>query len=133
MLEVGTGSAYQAAVLAEIAERVYSVEIVPALAGCATVLLGRLGCWNIETAECDGIDGWPDHAPYDGILVAAAADRIPEALIKQLKPGARLILPLGARHVQYLVVVTREQVGFREETVLPVCFVPMTGRVRQED
>lgn len=131
VLEVGTGSGYQAAVLAEVAARVFSVEIVPELAARAAVLLARLGYLNIETAERDGSEGWPEHAPYDGILVAAAADEIPAPLIEQLKPGGRLILPVRVGEGQQLVVATREGDGFREEAVLSVAFVPMTGRVQR--
>lgn len=131
VLEVGTGSAYQAAVLAEIAEQVFSVEIVPELVIRAAELLGRLGYGNVKTAGRDGSDGWPEQAPYDGILVTAAADRIPEALLDQLKPGARLVMPVGPQRQQNLVVVTRTGAGWRKESVMSVCFVPMTGRVGQ--
>lgn len=130
VLEVGTGSAYQAAVLAEVAEEVFSVEIVPALAAHAVTLLANLGFRNVETAERDGCDGWPEHAPYDGILVAAAAAKMPLALVEQLKPGARLVIPIGYWRVQNLVLVTREGSGFKQESLLPVSFVPMTGRVQ---
>ena len=132
VLDVGTGSAYQAAVLAAVASRVYSVEIVPGLAGRAQALLTELGVTNVEVAVRDGCTGWPEHAPYDGILVAAAADRVPGALLLQLKPGARLVMPIGSLHSQQLVVVTRGPGadGWSEEELLPVCFVPMTGRAR---
>lgn len=131
VLEVGTGSGYQAAVLAEVAAQVFSVEIVPELVTRAAELLARLGYGNIETAERDGSEGWLEHAPYDGILVAAAADEIPAPLVEQLKPGARLILPLRVGEGQQLVVVTRVGDGFREEAVLSVAFVPMTGSAQR--
>jgi protein-L-isoaspartate(D-aspartate) O-methyltransferase len=132
VLDVGTGSAYQAAVLAEIAQEVYSVEIVPALASRASTLLVNLGYENVEIAERDGSDGRPEHAPYDGILVAAAAGEIPLALIEQVKPGARLVIPVGSGRVQDLVLVTKEGDGIRQQLLLPVCFVPMTGRAQNE-
>lgn len=133
VLDVGTGSAYQAAVLSAVAARVYSVEIVPGLAERAQALLAELGISNVVVAVHDGFSGWPEHAPYDGILVAAAADQIPEALLTQLKPGARLVMPIGSLHLQHLVVVTRGNGAdeWTEEELLPVCFVPMTGRARR--
>lgn len=132
VLEVGTGSAYQTAVLAEVAARVYSMEILRKLAERARVLLTDLGYENVETASRDGYEGWPEHAPFDGIMVTAAAARVPEQLLKQLKPGARLIMPLGSAPMQYLTVFTRERDDWREEQVLPVCFVPMTGLAQQD-
>lgn len=133
VLDVGTGSAYQAAVLSAVAARVFSVEIVPVLADRAQLLLAELGMANVEVAVRDGFLGWPEHAPYDGILVAAAADHIPEALLLQLKPGARLVMPIGSLHAQHLMVVTRGNGvdEWTEEELLPVSFVPMTGRVRR--
>lgn len=133
VLDVGTGSAYQAAVLAAVAAEVYSVEIVPLLAERAQALLAGLGVGNVEVAVRDGFAGWPGHAPYDGILVAAAASRVPEPLLRQLKPGARLVMPVGSLHGQQLVVVTRDLQAdeWTEEALLPVSFVPMTGRARR--
>ncbi|MFT3868544.1 MAG: protein-L-isoaspartate(D-aspartate) O-methyltransferase [Nibricoccus sp.] len=133
VLDVGTGSAYQAAVLSAVATAVYSVEIVPRLAERAQALLAELGLSNVEIAVRDGFSGWPEHAPYDGILVAAAADKVPEALLNQLRPGARLVMPVGSLHWQHLVLVTRDLNGedWTEEELLPVSFVPMTGRARR--
>jgi protein-L-isoaspartate(D-aspartate) O-methyltransferase len=131
VMEVGTGSAYQTAVLAEIAGQVFSVEIVPELATRAAALLSRLGYKNIETAERDGYEGWLEHAPYDGILVAAAAEEIPVPLVEQLKPEGRLIIPVRSGYSQQLVVVTRVPGGFREEARMLVSFVPMTGNARR--
>jgi protein-L-isoaspartate(D-aspartate) O-methyltransferase len=133
VLDVGTGSSYQAAVLAAVASLVYSVEIVPGLAERAQALLTELGIANVDVGERDGCSGWPEHAPYDGILVAAAADEVPEALLTQLKIGARLVMPVGSLHLQHLVVVTRGPGpdDWFEEELLPVCFVPMTGRARR--
>ncbi len=130
VLEVGTGSGYQAAVLAEIAARVHTIEIVAPLAEEAAALLKRLGYANVLVRAGDGYQGWPEAAPFDAIIVTAAAPRVPEPLKQQLKDGGRLILPLGDDS-QELVVVTRRGDRFEEKRVLPVRFVPMTGRVRQ--
>jgi protein-L-isoaspartate(D-aspartate) O-methyltransferase len=130
VLEVGTGSGYQAAVLGEIAARVYTVEIVAPLAEEAAALLKRLGYANVEVKAGDGYLGWPERAPFDAIMVTAAAPRVPEPLKQQLKDGGRLILPVGDEW-QELVVVTRRGDRFEEKRVLPVRFVPMTGKVRQ--
>ena len=130
VLEVGTGSGYQAAVLGEIAARVYTIEIVGPLAEEAAALLKRLGYANVEARAGDGYLGWPEAAPFDAIMVTAAAPRIPEPLKQQLKDGGRLILPVGDEW-QELVVVTRRGDRFEERRVLPVRFVPMTGKVRQ--
>jgi protein-L-isoaspartate(D-aspartate) O-methyltransferase len=130
VLEVGTGSGYQAAVLAEIAAKVFTIEIVEPLARQAAQRLADLGYGNVEVRAGDGYRGWPEAAPFDGIMVTAAAPRIPEPLKAQLKDGGRLILPVGDRS-QELVVVTRRGSRFEERRVLPVRFVPMTGEVRQ--
>ncbi len=130
VLEVGTGSGYQAAVLAEIASRVYSIEIVAPLARESGALLKDLGYTNVEVRAGDGYQGWPEAAPFDAIIVTAAAPRIPEPLKEQLRDGGRLILPVGDAW-QELVVVTRRGDRYEEDRVLPVRFVPMTGEVRQ--
>jgi len=130
VLDVGTGCGYQAAVLAEIADRVYTMEIVTALVGDARERLGRLGYGNVEVRAGDGFRGWPEVAPFDGILVSAAAPRVPEPLKAQLKDGGRLVLPVGAEE-QELVVVTRRGDRFEQRPLLPVRFVPMTGEVRR--
>jgi len=130
VLEVGTGSGYQAAVLAEIAERVFTIEIVAPLAEEARVRLKELGYGNVEVRAGDGYQGWPEAAPFDAIIVTAAAPRIPEPLRQQLRDGGRLILPVGDEW-QELVVVTRTGDAFEEKRVLPVRFVPMTGTVRE--
>ena len=129
VLEVGTGSGYQAAVLAEIVKSVYSIEIVAPLADEAGTLLKRLGYANVSVRAGDGYKGWPEAAPFDAIIVTAAAPRIPEPLKQQLKDGGRLILPVGDAW-QELVIVTRRGDRFEEKRVLPVRFVPMTGEVR---
>jgi len=130
VLEVGTGSGYQAAVLAEIAARVYTIEIVAPLAEEARERLRRLGYANVDVRAGDGYLGWPEAAPFDAIMVTAAAPRVPEPLKEQLRDGGRLILPVGDEW-QELVVVTRRGTRYEERRVLPVRFVPMTGKVRQ--
>lgn len=131
VLEIGTGSAYQAAVLAEIAARVYTIEIVPELAAEARERLARLGYRNVEARAGDGYLGWPEAAPFDAIMVTAAAPRIPEPLKQQLADGGRLVVPVGDEY-QELIVVTRRGSSYEERRVLPVRFVPMTGAVRKE-
>jgi protein-L-isoaspartate(D-aspartate) O-methyltransferase len=130
VLEVGTGSGYQAAVLSRIAAQVRTIEIVAPLAQEAAALLKRLGYANVFVRAGDGYLGWPEAAPFDAIVVTAAAPRIPEPLKQQLKDGGRLVLPVGDEW-QELVVVTRHGDRFEEKRVLPVRFVPMTGKVRQ--
>jgi protein-L-isoaspartate(D-aspartate) O-methyltransferase len=129
VLEVGTGSGYQAAVLAEIVPRVHTIEIVAPLAEEARTRLKDLGYFNVEVRAGDGYQGWPEAAPFDAIIVTAAAPRIPEPLKEQLREGGRLILPVGDE-LQELVVVTRRGDRFEQKRVLPVRFVPMTGEVR---
>ncbi len=130
VLEVGTGCGYQAAVLAEIAAQVYTIEIVKPLAEEAAARLTRLGHANVQARAGDGALGWPEAAPFDAIMVTAAAPRIPPALGQQLREGGRLILPLGD-DVQELVIVTRRGERFEERRLLPVRFVPMMGKVRE--
>ena len=130
VLEVGTGSGYQAAVLAEIAGSVASIEIVEPLAAEAETRLRRLGYANVAVRAGDGYLGWPERAPFDAILVTAAAPRIPEPLKAQLKDGGRLVIPVGDES-QELVLVKRLGERFVESRILPVRFVPMTGRVRE--
>ena len=127
VLEVGTGSGYQAAVLAEIVRQVYSIEIVPSLARTAQARLAELGYRNIEVRIGDGYAGWPDKGPFDGIIVTAAAPRVPPALVEQLKPGAKMVIPVGGQWgVQELAVITRRaDGGFDRRDVLPVRFVPL--------
>ena len=130
VLEVGTGSGYQAAVLACIASKVHSIEIVEALARDARERLTRLGFDNVEVRAGDGYAGWPQEAPFDAILVTAAAPRVPEPLKAQLKDGGRLVIPVGD-DAQEIVLITRKGDRFDERRVLPVRFVPMTGRIRE--
>ncbi len=135
VLEIGTGSGYQAAVCAEIAEQVYTIEIVEGLAKRAKKDLKELGYSNVFTRFGDGFFGWPDVAPFDAIIGKAAAGRIPEPLLEQLKPGGRMILPYGSpRGFQYLVIVTKDKEGkISKQSVMPVRFVPMTGEVMKPE
>ena len=130
VLDIGTGSGYQAAVLAEIVGRVYSIEIVPELAERSRRLLADLGYDNVEVSTGDGYGGWPDEAPFDAIVVAAAPDHVPPALVEQLAVGARLVIPVG-RFVQEILIVTKTASGSTTEAVLPVRFVPMTGEAQR--
>jgi protein-L-isoaspartate(D-aspartate) O-methyltransferase len=127
--ELGTGSGYQAAVLAEMGVEVYTVEIVPELAERARSTLQRLGYDRVHVRAGDGWLGWPEAAPFDGIVVTAAAERIPEPLVDQLKTGGRLVMPVGpAGWVQQLIVLTKEADGaLARQEILPVRFVPVTG------
>lgn len=129
VLEVGTGSGYQAAVLSRLVKQVYSLEIVEELAADASERLRRLGYDNVEVRAGDGRQGWPEHAPYDAIVVTAAALEVPSALLEQLKPGGTLVIPVGAQHAaQDLFVIERRKDGrFEKRHVLPVAFVPLTG------
>ena len=130
VLEVGTGSGYQAAVLAEIAAHVYTIEIVAPLAEEARERLARLGYRNVLVRAGDGYQGWPEKAPFDAVMVTAAAPRVPEPLRQQLKDGGRLVIPVGESD-QELIVITRRGTRYHEDRVLPVRFVPMTGKVRE--
>jgi protein-L-isoaspartate(D-aspartate) O-methyltransferase len=127
VLEVGTGSGYQAAVLAEIAKQVYSIEVIESLGRTAAARLAELGYRNVEVRIGDGYQGWPDKAPFDGILVTAAAPQVPPALVEQLKTGGRMVIPVGdSDAIQYLKVLTkRADGGYDERRVLPVRFVPL--------
>ena len=129
VLEVGTGCGYQAAVLSRLVAQVYSVEIVPELAAEAAARLTRLGYHNVAVRAADGYEGWRDRGPFDAIIVTAAATRVPQPLLDQLRPGGRLVIPLGPPHAdQMLTVVTKSPHGGVEtRQMLPVAFVPFTG------
>jgi protein-L-isoaspartate(D-aspartate) O-methyltransferase len=131
VLEIGTGSGYQAAVLSELTPHVFTIEIVEELAQQAEKRLTELGYKTIEVRQGDGYTGWEEHAPFDGIIVTAAARHIPPPLLKQLKPGGRMSIPVGGVfEVQSLLLVRKDEEGaLTTESVLPVRFVPLTGRV----
>ncbi len=133
VLEIGTGSGYQAAVCAEIAQEVYTIEIVEELAKIAKERLAKLGYRNVFVRAGDGYFGWPEKAPFDAIIGTAAAGRIPEPLVEQLKQGGRMILPVEGRlGFQYLVLITKGEKGnLHKKNVMPVRFVPMTGEVQK--
>jgi protein-L-isoaspartate(D-aspartate) O-methyltransferase len=131
VLEIGTGSGYQAAVLAEIAGEVFTIEILPPLVERARATLTELGYENVVLRAGNGWAGWPDKAPFDGILVTAAPPRVPEALLEQLAVGGRLVIPVG-RFFQDLLVYTKTEAGFEKRNVIPVRFVPMVGETEKE-
>ena len=126
-LDIGTGSGYQAAVLAELVSEVYSIEILEPLANTARKRLQQLGYENVQVRLGDGYRGWPEHAPFDIIIVAAAPDHIPPALVEQLKPGGRLVIPVGNFFQNLLLIEKAADGGVTERNVTPVSFVPMTG------
>jgi len=130
VLEIGTGSGYQAAVLAKIVSQVFTIEIVEPLAEQSETTFQELGYTNITVKGGDGYQGWPDEAPFDAIIVTAAPDHIPQPLKDQLKVGGRLILPKG-KWVQELVLVRRTESGLKRTSLLPVAFVPMTGEAEK--
>ena len=125
VLDVGTGSGYQAAVLAEIVRQVYSLDIVESLVRSAATNLAALGYANVEIKTGDGYAGWPEKAPFDAIVVAATAPRIPPALVDQLKPGGRMVIPVGDWRQDLKLVTKRADGGYDERDVLPVRFVPL--------
>ena len=129
VLEIGTGSGYQAAILSQLCKQVYSIEYVPELADIAKKRLQKLGYDNIETKAGNGYDGWPEHAPYDGIIVTAAATHIPKPLIEQLKPGGRMVIPVGQAysHQELMLVEKADDGEVSMRDVLGVAFVPFRG------
>ena len=133
VLEVGTGSGYQAAILGKLAKEVYTIEIVPPLAESARVILSKLGFENVHVRLGDGYLGWPEKAPFDAIIVTCAPDHVPEPLISQLKEGGRLIIPVGAAGgIQQLVLLRKRNSQISKEKMLDVRFVPMTGTMTDE-
>jgi protein-L-isoaspartate(D-aspartate) O-methyltransferase len=129
VLEVGTGSGYQAAVLVQLARKVCSIEVIPELARRAAAALAAQGCRNVVLRTGDGGLGWPEHAPFDAIIVTAAAPDIPPALLEQLRPGGRMVLPVGPRYGdQELRLLLKDADGaVTSRALLPVAFVPLTG------
>ena len=129
VLEVGTGSGYQAAILGKLCKEVYTIEIVPELAQSSQQLLARLGFENVHVKAGDGYLGWPEKAPFDAIIVTCAPDHVPEPLVNQLKEGGRLIIPVGEEgSVQQLVLLRKREGKIVRENKLDVRFVPMTGK-----
>jgi protein-L-isoaspartate(D-aspartate) O-methyltransferase len=129
VLEIGTGSGYQAAVLAELAREVYSIEIVSALATSAAATLAALGYTNVHVRDGDGYAGWPEQGPFDRIMITAAPDQIPQPLLDQLASGGRLVAPVGTQQeTQWITVVDRTAKGLVEKRTIPVQFVPFTRR-----
>jgi protein-L-isoaspartate(D-aspartate) O-methyltransferase len=127
VLEIGTGSGYQAAVLAEIIRQVYTIEIVPELGNAASKRLKSLGYRNVEVKVADGYHGWKEHAPYDAIVVTAAAEYIPPPLIGQLKEGGRMVIPIGSPFMtQMLMLVEKKKGKAVTRSLMPVVFVPFT-------
>lgn len=131
VLEIGTGSGYQAAILGQIVDTVYSIEIIEELALKAAKTIQSLNYKNIVIKQGDGYLGWPEKAPFDAIIVTASPPTIPPLLLEQLKIGGRMILPVG-KYVQELVIVSKNKSGHTMESVLPVRFVPMTGKIQEE-
>ncbi len=128
VLEIGTGSGYQAAVLGEISNSVYSIEIIQGLAERAEQLLDSLGYKSVQVRAGDGYKGWPEVGPFDAIIVTAAAPEIPQPLIDQLKIGGRMVIPVGESN-QDLILITKNETGIVKKSVIPVRFVPMTGEI----
>jgi protein-L-isoaspartate(D-aspartate) O-methyltransferase len=131
VLEIGTGSGYQAAVLARCVAEVYTIENHPTLGRRAEETLKSLGFDKVHVRIGDGFDGWPEHAPFDAIVVTAAPRRIPQPLVDQLRVGGKLVIPLG-KEWQELIIVTKTETGVTTEKVVPVLFVPMTGKAEHD-
>jgi protein-L-isoaspartate(D-aspartate) O-methyltransferase len=131
-LDIGTGSGYQAAVLGELCKEVFSIEIVKPLAEEATKRLAELGYKNVTVRQGDGYRGWPKHAPFDVIIVAAAPDHVPQPLLEQLAPGGRLVIPVGRWYQELTVIEKRKDGTLRRTSVVPVAFVPMTGEAQKD-
>ncbi len=130
VLEIGTGSGYGAAVLAEISKEVYTIEIIEGLADSAKERLAKLGYDNIKVKCGDGFFGWEEYAPYDAIVVTCAPGYIPQPLVDQLKAGGKMVIPVGD-YFQELILVTKTDEGIKEESIIPVRFVPMKGEVEK--
>jgi protein-L-isoaspartate(D-aspartate) O-methyltransferase len=131
VLEIGTGSGYQAAILSRLVSEVYTIEIVEPLAKRAASDLKRLGYENVKVLAGDGYKGWPEHAPFDGIIVTCAPDHVPKPLVDQLRDGGRMIVPVGPPGMQALFLLRKRGTKVEQTAVLPVRFVPMTGKSRQ--
>ena len=132
VLEIGTGSGYQAAILAELVAEVYSIEIVEPLAKAAEATLQRLGYKNVQVKFGDGYKGWPENAPFDAIIVTCAPDHVPQPLIDQLKEGGRMIIPVGGNFAQQLYLLEKINGSLRQRAIEPVRFVPMTSGAEKQ-
>jgi len=132
VLEIGTGSGYQAAILAGLVAEVYTIEIIEPLAKNAEATLDRLGYKNVHVKVGDGYKGWPEHAPFDAIIVTAAPDHVPQPLADQLKEGGRMIIPVGQRFAQELYLLEKKNARLQQSAVLPVRFVPMAGEAEKK-
>jgi len=126
VLEIGTGSGYQAAILSKLVSEVYSIEIVKPLAERAEGVLRELGYNNVEVKAGDGYKGWPEHAPFDSIIVTAAPDHVPQPLVEQLKEGGRMVIPVGKSGAQKLYLLEKKNGQVQQTAVVPVKFVPLT-------
>lgn len=131
VLEIGTGSGYQAAILAELVQEVFTIEIVPELAAQAELTLRDLGYENVHSKLGDGYRGWPEHGPFDGILVTAAPDHVPQSLVDQLAVNGKLVIPVGKER-QNMTIIKKTDGGVIKQETIPVVFVPMTGEVARE-
>lgn len=131
VLEIGTGSGYQAAVLSKLVRQVFTIEIIAPLAEEARMLLPKLGYRNVTVITGDGYQGYPDEAPFDGIIVTAAPETVPQPLLEQLQVGGKLVIPVGGE-LQELEVIERSERGFERRSIIPVRFVPMTGGAQQK-
>lgn len=132
VLEVGTGSGYQAAILAELVSEVYSIEIVEPLAKNAEATLQRLGYKNVHVNVGDGYKGWPEEEPFDAIIVTCAPDKVPQPLVDQLKDGGRMVIPVGDRFAQELYLLEKKNGQLKQSATLPVRFVPMTNEPQKQ-
>ena len=133
VLEIGTGSGYQAAILGELAAEVYTIEIVEPLGKSAAATLQRLGYKNVHVKIGDGYQGWPEHAPFDAIIVTCAPEHVPQPLIEQTKEGGRIIIPVGSVGDQNLYLFGKRDGRLERRMVVPVRFVPMTGKARRAE
>lgn len=131
ILEIGTGSGYQTAVLSQLVREIFSIEIVPELARRAKFLFQELGIHNINTKIDDGYKGWFEKAPFNGIVVTAAPEQIPQPLLNQLAPGGHFVVPVGPANEQQLLIFKKTREGFDSRSIIPVRFVPMTGQVQK--
>jgi protein-L-isoaspartate(D-aspartate) O-methyltransferase len=131
VLEIGTGSGYQAAMLAELVKEVYSIEIVEPLARSGEATLARLGYKNVHVKAGDGYKGWPEHAPFDAVIVTCAPDHVPQPLVDQLKEGGRMMIPVGPQGMQELYLLEKTAGKMERKSVTPVRFVPMTGEAQR--